>query len=276
MRQYKMVLYLCLIPGLAICGCAMSESASGTDGAPAPAASTIHVYYFHLTVRCPSCERIEAWTRKAVEEGFPGELASSTMHWSVLNTDEPQNKHFQDDYHLQAQSVVLSEMRGGKETRWKNLEKVWDLLDSEEKFAKYIQDEVHAFASAAADQKTIPENKPAEPTKEKKVEEPTKKSLPKLIDLGADKCIPCKKMAPILDALKKEYEGKFEVVFIDVWKKGEEAKKYNINLIPTQIFFDAAGKEIFRHEGFFPKEDILAKWKEFGVDVTPPTKPETK
>ncbi len=111
---------------------------------------------------------------------------------------------------------------------------------------------------------------------DKKAEEPAAKALPKLVDLGADKCIPCKKMAPILDELKKDYAGIFDVTFIDVWKSRNEAKKYDINLIPTQIFFDAAGKELFRHEGFFPKEDILGKWKELGVEVKPPEKAEKK
>jgi thioredoxin 1 len=95
----------------------------------------------------------------------------------------------------------------------------------------------------------------------------TPKALPRLVDLGADKCIPCKMMAPILEELKKEHEGKLEVTFIDVWKKPDAAAPYNINLIPTQIFFGADGKELFRHEGFFAKEDILAKWKELGVDL---------
>ncbi len=96
------------------------------------------------------------------------------------------------------------------------------------------------------------------------------KALPRLVDLGADKCIPCKKMAPILEELKKEHAGTLEVVFIDVWKNPDAANPYNINLIPTQIFFGADGKELFRHEGFFPKEDILAKWKELGVELSGP------
>ena len=132
------------------------------------------------------------------------------------------------------------------------------------------------IASAVEEQKAPSENKAAEPSKEKKAAEPVKSVLPRLVDLGADKCIPCKKMAPILEGLKKEYAGKFEVVFIDVWKNKEEAEKYKINLIPTQIFYDASGKERFRHEGFFPKEDILAKWKELDVDVSSPAKPDKK
>jgi len=95
--------------------------------------------------------------------------------------------------------------------------------------------------------------------------------LPKLVDLGASKCIPCKQMAPILEELKKEYAGIFDVEFIDVWQK-ENAKKaedYKIQSIPTQVFLDSKGKELWRHVGFFSKEDILAKWKELGYDFKP-------
>jgi thioredoxin 1 len=91
--------------------------------------------------------------------------------------------------------------------------------------------------------------------------------LPRLVDLGAGKCIPCKKMAPILEELKKEYAGRMNVEFVDVWQNPDAAKPYNIEIIPTQIFYDAEGKELFRHVGFFGKEEILAKWKEFGVDL---------
>ena len=91
--------------------------------------------------------------------------------------------------------------------------------------------------------------------------------LPKLIDLGAGKCIPCKKMAPILEELKEQYAGVLEVEFIDVWRNPGAGDQYGIQLIPTQIFYDAGGKELFRHEGFFSKEDILAKWKELGVNL---------
>ena len=91
---------------------------------------------------------------------------------------------------------------------------------------------------------------------------------PRLVDLGAGKCIPCKRMAPILDELKEEYAGRMDVEFIDVWKDRKAADQYGIESIPTQIFFDATGKELFRHEGFFAKEDILKKWRELGIDLT--------
>jgi len=118
-----------------------------------------------------------------------------------------------------------------------------------------------------SDAKTIPHQSRTENPTDKLVG----KRLPTLIDLGAGKCIPCKMMAPILEELRTEYKGKLKVEFIDVSKKPGEAKKYGIKLIPTQIFFDASGKELFRHEGFYSREDILAKWKELGVDLSGPT-----
>jgi thioredoxin 1 len=94
-------------------------------------------------------------------------------------------------------------------------------------------------------------------------------ALPRLIDLGADKCIPCKAMAPILDELRTALAARVTVEFIDVWQKPDDAKPYSIKLIPTQIFFDAAGNELFRHEGFFSKEDILLQWEKLGYPMRP-------
>jgi thioredoxin 1 len=90
-------------------------------------------------------------------------------------------------------------------------------------------------------------------------------ALPRLLDLGADKCIPCKTMAPILEQLKVDYEGVLVVDFLDVWKQPAAAEPYGLKVIPTQIFFSADGSELFRHEGFYSREDILAKWRELGV-----------
>lgn len=107
----------------------------------------------------------------------------------------------------------------------------------------------------------------AESTPDDSPHSPATTALPKLVDLGAGKCIPCKMMAPILENLKEEYAGKLDVVFVDVWENPDEATKYKIKLIPTQIFYGPSGNELFRHEGFFSKEDILAKWKELGVSL---------
>jgi len=94
--------------------------------------------------------------------------------------------------------------------------------------------------------------------------------LPRLVDLGADTCIPCKAMAPILLELRSEYAGRMQVDFIDVWKDPSAGDPYSIYAIPTQIFFDGNGKELTRHEGFISKADILATWKRFGYDFSSP------
>ncbi len=93
------------------------------------------------------------------------------------------------------------------------------------------------------------------------------RALPRLVDVGADQCIPCKMMAPVIEELKTEYAGSLEVVFVDVWKKPEEGKKYQVRGIPTQIFYDASGKELYRHAGFMSKEDILKKLAELNIPV---------
>ncbi len=88
--------------------------------------------------------------------------------------------------------------------------------------------------------------------------------LPKLVDVGADKCIPCIKMAPILDKLKEDFTGQMTVKFVDAWKNRNEAASYGVQMIPTQIFYAADGKELYRHTGFFGREDILNKWQHLG------------
>ncbi len=89
-------------------------------------------------------------------------------------------------------------------------------------------------------------------------------SLPKLVDVGADKCIPCIKMAPILDQLREDFSGQMDVVFVDVWKKREEAAKYGVRMIPTQIFYAPDGRKLYRHTGFYSREEMLARWQELG------------
>jgi thioredoxin 1 len=88
---------------------------------------------------------------------------------------------------------------------------------------------------------------------------------PTVIDLGARTCIPCKKMAPILEGLSREYKGKANVLFIDVSEDGAAGDRFKVRMIPTQIFFDAKGKEVNRHIGFMDKADILKELKASGL-----------
>lgn len=91
------------------------------------------------------------------------------------------------------------------------------------------------------------------------------KGMVTMIDLGAKKCIPCKMMAPILEKMEKNYKGKAAIIFIDVWENRDQAKRFSIRAIPTQIFFDKNGKEIYRHEGFMGEKAIIEQLQKMGV-----------
>jgi thioredoxin 1 len=88
---------------------------------------------------------------------------------------------------------------------------------------------------------------------------------PTVIDLGARTCIPCKKMAPILETLSSEYHSKASVLFIDVHENQVAAEKFRIQMIPTQVFFNAQGKEVKRHVGFMEKAEIVKELKAAGL-----------
>jgi thioredoxin 1 len=90
-------------------------------------------------------------------------------------------------------------------------------------------------------------------------------ALPRFLELGSVGCKACADMAPIVEELKRDYAGRLVVEFYDVRMDPAPAEKYGIKLIPTQIFLDGKGKEIFRHEGFLPKEDFLPILAKLGV-----------
>lgn len=95
----------------------------------------------------------------------------------------------------------------------------------------------------------------------------TTKKLPKMLDLGSVHCKACKKMAPILDSLEIAFQGKAEIVFIDVRKDRDSAREYKITMIPTQIFFDTSGAEVYRHIGFFSADSITAHLERLGATL---------
>lgn len=112
--------------------------------APSPP-RVIVATYFHTTVRCDSCYRIETYAASDITQDFAGPMAEGRVVWRVVNVDEPENAHFIKDYQLFTKSLVLSEQVGGKEVRWKNLERVWNLLGDQSGFREYVREEVQAF-----------------------------------------------------------------------------------------------------------------------------------
>ena len=111
-------------------------------------------------------------------------------------------------------------------------------------------------------------NAPTNPPKTTTAPMPKPKALPRLVDVGSTQCIPCKMMAPILEQLKTEYKGQLVVEFVDINENRDAAAQYGVDTIPTQIFYDANGKEFSRHIGFFPKDDILTTFTKQGITLT--------
>ncbi|MFH0888696.1 MAG: thioredoxin family protein [Planctomycetota bacterium] len=97
------------------------------------------------------------------------------------------------------------------------------------------------------------------------LERALKSGIPVVADFGRGKCIPCKMMKPILEELMQTYKGKAEIFIFDIDEYSDLTTQYGIQMIPTQLFFDKSGKEVMRHEGFFPKEEIVAKLEELGA-----------
>ena len=120
----------------------------------APTVSTVNTpvpdngvvaYYFHTSYRCSSCRKIEAYSKLAIETAFAGDLAAGRLQFRPINIEENGNGHFVEDYKLYTKSLVLSDRRSGREVRWKNLNRVWELLGNEPAFVDYVQRETHAY-----------------------------------------------------------------------------------------------------------------------------------
>ena len=102
-------------------------------------------YYFHTTYRCASCRAIEAYSREAIESAFADQIKDGRILWKVVNVEVKGNEHFVKDYGLYTKSLVLVNEVRGKPTEWKNLEKVWQLLQDKPKFLRYVQDETRSY-----------------------------------------------------------------------------------------------------------------------------------
>ncbi|MFN3684889.1 MAG: thioredoxin family protein [Fimbriimonadaceae bacterium] len=131
---------------------------------------------------------------------------------------------------------------------------------------------VAAFLLAAAvvvGMKRSPEPAPPEPAPvaSARPKSEAAPSLPTLVEIGSESCIPCQAMQPVLAELRRDFDGRLRVLFYDVRVHPEVAQRFGIESIPTQVFLDKNGKELFRHVGFWPKEEIVAKFKELGVGL---------
>jgi hypothetical protein len=146
MSKWLVVCGLLIVGAGILTGAAEPAPGRGEKASLGSAAGTeTVVYYFYTTQRCPSCVKIEKYTREALESEFAHELKDGIIVWKMVNVDEPGNAHYMDDFQLFTKSVVLVETSGNNVARWKNLPKIWQLLNDQSEFTRYIADEVTAF-----------------------------------------------------------------------------------------------------------------------------------
>ncbi len=112
-----------------------------------PVPHKVVAYYFHTNTRCSTCRKIEAYSREAIENGFPDELRDGRLEWRVINYELPDNRHFLQEYKLVTKSLILANVVNGKQTRWTNLKLVWQLTGKKEAFLNYVRGEVQSYLS---------------------------------------------------------------------------------------------------------------------------------
>ncbi len=109
----------------------------------------IVAYYFHRTQRCPTCNRIEALTHEIIHQNFAEELSSGKLELRVVNVESPGNEHFETDFNLVSQSIILVDFKTGKQMKWKNLDQIWELIGTETEFRIYVESEIRGFMGAS-------------------------------------------------------------------------------------------------------------------------------
>ncbi len=134
-----------IVPGLS------KTRASACCASPAvetAEAKKVAVYYFHNTVRCPTCLRMEEYSEIALQAAFSDELKSGKIEWRPVDMQAPENKHFAEEFRLRMSSLVIVRFRDGKQVEWRNLDKIWDHVGDMTEFVKYVQDNVKSFLEA--------------------------------------------------------------------------------------------------------------------------------
>jgi hypothetical protein len=113
--------------------------------APQPGAHKVIAYYFHTNTRCSTCIKIEQYSKEAIEKGFPEELKNGALEMRIVNYENPENRHFMQDYKLVSKSLILVNMINGKQSEWTNLKVVWQLTERKDAFLNYVRREVRSY-----------------------------------------------------------------------------------------------------------------------------------
>jgi hypothetical protein len=125
----------------------LSVLVAATFAADAPAAGDRQVvaYYFHGKLRCKTCVGMEGMTADVLKTDFPAQLKDRTIDWRVVNYDDEANEHFIEDFKLVGPSVVLVELVGGRQVRYRSLDRIWQLAHEEDEFRQYVRTQIAAF-----------------------------------------------------------------------------------------------------------------------------------
>ena len=244
-----------------------TTSATAEPSAPTTGAKLI-AYYLHGKVRCVTCNDIEKTAKEAVEAGFAEDLKSGRIEWRAVNYEEPGNEHFATDFKLAAPCVVLSTLRDGRQTSWKSLP---GSLGTHRRQAEvpllHRGEHPRAVKRRHAGGRNLggPGRGGRPPTRTI-----ARSGSPGCSTSGPGGASRARRWPPSSKSSARRTGGGSTWSSSTSGKTRTRPQKYEVSTIPTQIFFDAEGKERFRHEGFFSREEILAKWRELGVELERP------
>jgi len=129
---------------LLICGFAAASFAGDN-----PPGDKVYAYYFHGTSRCPTCYKLEQYSKEAIITNFKDAISSGELEFKVVNVEDKGNEHYAKDYQLYTKSLILSLVKDGKEVKWKNLDKIWEYVGNKQRFLDYVKAGVADFLKEA-------------------------------------------------------------------------------------------------------------------------------
>ena len=138
----KLFLVLLAVAALSSIGIILSPSVQAAEGAKG---TQVIAYYFHGDMRCPTCYKLEQYSKEAIESNFKDALASGKLEFKVVNIEDKGNEHYGKDYQLYTKSLILSLVKDGKEIKWKNMDKIWEHVGNKEIFIDYVKSGVADF-----------------------------------------------------------------------------------------------------------------------------------
>lgn len=154
MKAKKIAGYLLLLfvvaSVIALIAKEMTKNTSTTDvNAPQKTETKLEkhlkVIYFHGNARCTSCKKLEAYTRETITSRFKSEMDSGLIEFHEINVDKPENEKFIEQYQLTTKQVIVSEFENGKKKRWKDLDRIWELLGEKDEFTSYEEMEINGW-----------------------------------------------------------------------------------------------------------------------------------